>query len=427
MIETTAIPAVQPTKSPRGYVPTLALSSFGLFLALLGPTIGGLSVKVQGLVGLDAAPAQLGLITGIGLAFSLVTQPIAGRLSDRSMSRFGRRRPFIIVGVVGLLFALVICGIAPNVPLLILGWCLAQLFGSVAQAAQNATVADQVPELKRGGVSGILGAATPLGLLVGAVLLSALPTEVLRFVVPGIFAVVVAIIFVIVLKDHVRTTPPSTPLNVKQLLLSFVFNPRKHPDFGWALLSRALILVAYGSVSTYLTLFLGTAYAMNTTEQLSFNAIAQIVGVGTLVVFSVVGGFISDRVGRRKPFIIVSGSMIALGVAGVAVSPLFGHQGGLAVLLIAQAVMGMGAGCFFAVDQALCLTLLPNPDDTAKDLGILNAAGALPGALAPLLAGLVFIPLGNALFGAGYTLWFGVGAVMAIAGAFLILRVRKVR
>lgn len=62
MIETTTIPAVQPTRSPRGHVPTLALSSFGLFLALLGPTIGGLSVKVQGLVGLDAAPAQLELI-----------------------------------------------------------------------------------------------------------------------------------------------------------------------------------------------------------------------------------------------------------------------------------------------------------------------------------------------------------------------------
>ena len=89
--------------------------------------------------------------------------------------------------------------------------------------------------------------------------------------------------------------------------------------------------------------------------------------------------------------------------------------------------MGMGAGSFFAVDQALCLSVLPNPDDIAKDLGILNAAGALPGALAPLLAGLVFIPLGNALFGAGYTLWFGFGATLAIVGSLLILKVRAVK
>ncbi|MBF4585697.1 MFS transporter [Curtobacterium sp. VKM Ac-2887] len=427
MTQTEAIPAVALTRSPRGYVPSVAFASFGLFLALLGPTIGGLSVKVQSLVGLADAPARLGLVTGVGLAFSLVTQPLAGRLSDRSMSRFGRRRPFLLVGVVGLLLALIGCGVAPNVFLLLVAWCGCQFFGSIAQAAMNATVADQVPVAKRGGVSGILGAATPAGLLIGAVLLNALPNEVLRFVVPGIIAVVLMVVFTGVLKDHVRTQEPSTTLNLRQLLTSFIFDPRKHPDFGWALLSRGLILVAYGSVSTYLTLFLATSYGMNTQEQLAFNAIAQIIGVGTLIAFSVVGGFVSDRAGRRKLFIVISGLVIAVGVAGTALSPLFGHSGGLTVLLVAQALTGAGAGCFFAVDQAMCLSVLPNPDDTAKDLGILNAAGALPGALAPLLAGLVFIPLGNALFDGGYTLWFAVGAAMAIAGSFVVLRIRQVR
>ena len=80
---------------------------------------------------------------------------------------------------------------------------------------------------------------------------------------------------------------------------------------------------------------------------------------------------------------------------------------------------------FFAVDQALCIDVLPNPDDTAKDLGVLNIASTLPAMIAPLIAGVVIIPLGNALFGAGYTLWFVVAGIVAIVGAFLVLRIRK--
>ena len=317
-----ADPAPATTRTPRGYVPTLAFSSFGLFLALLGPTVGGLSVKVQGLVGLDDAPTQLGLLTGIGLAFSLFTQPIAGRLSDRSMSRFGRRRPFIIFGVLGLLVALFVCGIAPNIPVLIVGWCAAQFFGSIAQAAQNATVADQVPEPKRGGVSGILGAATPLGLLVGAVMLSAIPNEVLRFVVPGLISVVTAIDLRHRAErsrphrgpDHLAEHPPAAA--VVRLQPPQAPELRLGPAQPWAHPGRLRQrLDLPHPVPGHRVRHEHRPNSSPSTRS------AQIVGVGTLVVFSVVGGFISDRVGRRKPFILGSGLMIALGVAGVADLP----------------------------------------------------------------------------------------------------------
>ena len=87
----------------------------------------------------------------------------------------------------------------------------------------------------------------------------------------------------------------------------------------------------------------------------------------------------------------------------------------------------MGAGAFFAVDQALCIAVLPKQDEMAKDLGILNLAGTLPGVLAPLFAGVIFIPLGNALFGGGYTLWFVVAGVVAMIGALLVLRIKGVK
>jgi len=423
MSETALLSTVTPTRTPRGYVTTFALSAFGIYVAVLAPVYGGLSVKIQDLVGLEQAPALLGILTGLGAVFSSIVQPVAGRLSDRSTSRFGRRRPFIFVGVLGATISLVVAGAAPDYVTLLVAWCFVQLFINIALAAHHTTLADQVPEKKRGGVSGIIGAASPAAILGGSAMLAVMPNTFLRFAVPAAFGLVTVIIFLIVLKDRVRTNKPETPLNLRQIFGSYWFNPRRNPDFGWAWLSKALILLAFGGVSTYLTLFLATAYGMSTDEQLQFNLIAQAVSIGTLIVFSIIGGFLSDKVGRRKPFVFVAGLVLGLGTVLIALSSAFG-EGGLGALLIAQAMIGAGAGTFFAVDQALCISLLPNPEEMAKDLGILNLAGTLPGTIAPFLAGVLFIPLGEALFGGGYTLWFCIAGASGVVGSFLVLLIK---
>ncbi|MDR0849267.1 MAG: MFS transporter [Propionibacteriaceae bacterium] len=419
--------ATGPTEEriPKGYVPTVTLSAFGLYLAIFAPTIGGLSVKIQGLVGLERAPLHLGIVSGVAMVVALVVQPLAGRLSDRTMSRFGMRRPWLIGGIIGLVIFTVCAGLAPNTFWLTIAMAFASLFGNLAFAAQAATLADQVPEAKRGGPSGLIGAATPLGILVASVMLMVLPTDLLRFAIPALVGLVLGFIFAFTLRDKVRTLPPTEKLNVLQILGSFVFNPRKHPDFGWAWLSKMFVLIGYGSVTGYLTLYLGVAYGMDTTQQLAFNATANLIAVGSLVVFSVIFGFISDKVGRRKPFVMVGGLMISVGVLIVAASPAIG---GLNLILVGELVIGVGAGIFFAVDQALCIAVLPDPNDTAKDLGVLNIANTLPGAISPFLAGVLVIPLGEILFpGGGYIVWFVLSAVIAIAGAFAVTRIRSVR
>ncbi|MFF2656224.1 MFS transporter [Kitasatospora sp. NPDC058032] len=427
MLESPPLPAATPApQAPHGFVRRLALGQFGMYLAVLAPVMGGLSVKIQDLVGLDDAPAQLGLVSGTGALFALVAQPLAGRLSDRCASRFGMRRPFIVGGISVMALALVACALAPNVPLLLVAWCAAQGAANVAFAAAGATVADHVPEARRGSVSGIVGAVTPIGIMIGSVLLSVLPGDLLRFAVPAAIAVVLGFWFAARLPDRVRTAPPDEPLNLRSLLLSFVFDPRKHPDFGWAWLSKFLIMLGYGALAGYLTLFLAAEFGMDDTgEQLRFNALANGLSVATLVVASVVGGTVSDRVGRRKPFVMGGGLVMAAVLAVVTVTPYLGDAG-LGTLLVLEAVLGIGAGMFFAVDNALAISLLPSQDDTAKDLGVLNIANTLPASLSPFLAGVVVIPVGNALLGgAGYSLWFGLAAVFCLAGALLVTRIRS--
>ena len=262
--ETATYKTPPPTKTPRGYTFTFALSSFGIYVALLAPVYGGLSVKIQEMAGIDAAPALLGLLTGAGALFSTVVQPVAGRLSDRSTSRFGMRRPFMLIGVLVAALFLVLSGLAPNYPLLLIFWCGVQLGANFALAAHHTTLADQVPEPKRGGVSGIIGAVTPAAILGGALFLTVLPTTFLRFTVPAIFGLVAMLIFVLFLKDKVRTNKPTTKMNLKLIFTSYVFHPRRYPDFGWAWLSKALVLLAFGATSTYITLFLGAVYGMDT-------------------------------------------------------------------------------------------------------------------------------------------------------------------
>jgi MFS family permease len=416
----------RPGREPRGFTPTYALATFGLFLAILTPILGGLSVKVQGLVGLQQAPVQLGLVTGIGSLFALVSQPVAGRLSDATMSRFGMRRPWIITGVVFTFLSFIVVGIAPNIWVLLIGWCGAQLFSNFAQAAETATVADQVPEHRRGFVSGLAGAATPVAILAGAIGLNFLTNDFLRAVVPATVGLVFGLLFAFVLKDKVRTEPRTDRFTVISLLLTFVFNPRKHKDLGWAWLTKCMIMFGYGSVASYLTLFLGTDYHMNIKAQLSFNLSATLVSVIFLVLLSVVGGKLSDRFKRRRIFVGIGGVLTGVGVLVLGFSPAFGAAG-LTVILIAEGIIGTGAGMFLAVDQALCIEVLPDPDNVAKDLGVLNIANTLPAMIAPLIAGVVIIPLGMTLFGAGYTLWFVIAGVVAIVGGFLVFRIRGVR
>lgn len=418
------IPSATAEREPKGYTLKYGLAAYGLFLAILTPVLGGLSIKLQTLNdgNLDAAAGQLALVTGVGALFALVAQPLVGRLSDRTTAKMGMRKPWILVGVLGAAVCLTVIGFATNLATILIAWCLAQTFSNFAQAAETATIPDQVPVARRGVVSGIIGACTPLAILTGAVGLAMLNTDALRFTVPAVIGLVFGLLFALTLRDRVLASKAGRErLSVKEFFTSFVFNPRTYPDLGWAWLTKFMFMFGYASVGTYLTLFLGAKYGMNTAEQAQFNMYANIVMVAAMVVFSVVGGRFSDRMGKRRSFVTTGAIIAALALGIMAFSPFFGTAG-LGVILFAEVLLGAGTGLFFAVDTALCTEVLPNPEDTAKDLGVLNIANALPQSLAPMLAGPIIVAVGAA----GYTVWFSIGALVALVGGMLVYRIKGV-
>lgn len=409
---------------PAGFVRRLAAAQFGMFMAMLAPALGGLSVKIQHLANLSAAPALLGIVAASGTAVGMLTQPIAGRLSDRCRSRFGRRRPFIAGGALGLVLSLLGCAMAPNVLVLLLAWCLALGSANFALAALGASVVDNVPSTKRGGTMGVVVAVMSLGMLTGTLLIASLPNDFLRFLVPGLAALPFVLWFAWKLNDPQQQNAAQAPLRARDFLTAFHFSPRQHRDFTRAWAGSFFFSLGFGSFNAYLTLFLATSFGMTAVEeQLRFNLFANAIHAFAFVGAAIVGGRLSDRHRGRKPFLILAALVMSASLLSVAATPTLGSQG-LAVLLITELGIGFAAGLFIPVNSAMSMHLLPDPEQSAKYLGVYNLSSQLPNALAPITAGLVIIPVGNAVMGNGYSLLFALGGGFCAIGAGFVRSIR---
>ncbi|GAA1970161.1 MFS transporter [Isoptericola halotolerans] len=401
------------------YVVGVSTAAFGIYFALFTPVMVAMAFKIQR-IDPENAVASLGLVLGAGAAFALFANPLFGRLSDRSTARWGKRRPFVLGGTLVGAAALVLIGFTTSVPVVLAGWCLAQAGLNAALSAVVATLHDQVEPAGRGKVSGLIGVGTPLSILAGSVVANATASDVLRFTIPAAVAAVLAVAFCLVLEDKVRTVPPTEKFGAKEFFGSFVFNPRHNPDFGWTWLTKFLVMFGYAGIATYLPYYLTSDFGLVEQEATGVILTANLVSTVAMVVSSPLGGLLSDRIGRRKPFVTAAGLVMVAGLLLLALAP------SIPVLVVAQGIIGLGAGAFLSVDQALATQVLPNPEDAAKDLGVLNMANALPQSVAPAMAPAI-IGLGSAAGIGGYTTWYLFGALVALSGAILVYRIKGVR
>ena len=168
-----------------------AIAQLGLFIALLGPVTISMAIKVITVVGPENATTAQGLVLGIGAFAALIANPVFGRLSDRTTSRWGRRRPWMVGGSIVLALFLLMIALVNSVPLLIVGWFGAQLGANAAFAAYLATIADQVPPSQTAKISALGGVMQNVGILV-ATFVAGLFTEQMipLFMVPALCGVV---------------------------------------------------------------------------------------------------------------------------------------------------------------------------------------------------------------------------------------------
>src|SRR6187402_3080584 len=112
----------QPEKRvSRSFIILFGLLNFGLYLTVMMPALFSLPYKI-GVLAPDNKAAVLGLVATIGAVVALVAGPTAGVLSDRTHTRIGRRRPWLIGGIIVLAIGSSIVALSDSVPMLIVGW-----------------------------------------------------------------------------------------------------------------------------------------------------------------------------------------------------------------------------------------------------------------------------------------------------------------
>ena len=347
----------------------------------------------------------------------MVGNPLFGKLSDRTASRLGMRRPWMVIGLVGGSLGILVVALAPSIPVVLAGWCIAQLLFNALLAAMAAVLPDQVPFAQRGQVSGVLGVCVPVASVCGTFLVKIFTGHMLAmFLGPCAIAGFFILLFAVTLNDR-RLGQDQTPTwSLREFASTFYVNPRQSPDFAWAFASRFMFVMAYAFLVTYQAYYLlekiGSAKA-DVPQQIFLGTLVQ---SAVVVAASVIGGKISDRTGRRKIFVLTASVVYGLALFVIAVASSFNG------FLVGMAIGGLGFGVYVAVDLALVVDVLPGQHSAAKDLGVFNIAGALPFPITPAITPTI-LAIGRDSYGTLYM----VAGLCAIIGAAAILPVRRVR
>lgn len=189
----------------------LALAMLGLWAGFFAPLQVLLPEQVAA-VDVAEKVSDLAVVTAAGAAIALVVNPLAGALSDRTRSPWGRRRPWVLGSAVLGAVALVVLGRQSSLAGVAMWWCCVQLCLNTQLAALIAVVPDRVPARQRGLVSGVVGLAQPLGVAVGVAVVSRVVTSpAVGYDVVAAVLLVTAVGFVVVVPEPPVAEPGRGP------------------------------------------------------------------------------------------------------------------------------------------------------------------------------------------------------------------------
>ncbi|HLG77771.1 MAG TPA: MFS transporter, partial [Ktedonobacteraceae bacterium] len=234
------------------------------------------------------------------------------------------------------------------------------------------------------------------------------------YVIAAIFLVVI-VAFALILPDKQLARGIMPSFHLGRFLASFWISPRRYPDFAWAWITRFLLIMSSAVVTVYLLYYLQDVLHFSTglaaQRATTFNSIYGVI----LIVFAFLSGFVSDRIQRRKIFVMSAGIIVAVSMLILAFVTSW------AGVLVAAAIFGLGYGVYIAVDIALITEVLPSAGDRGKDMGVFNIANSLPQVIVPIIAVITVSSFHN------YSVLFVVVAIAAVLSGVLIAPIKGVR
>jgi len=379
----------------------------------------------------DSKDLALGATLALGALVSTVVCYYVGAHSDRSYfngagrwaRKWGRRRPYIVLGTVGTLPFLLALPWANSILLLVVLMCGIQFWVNIATAPYQALIPDLVPKSRQGVASAWMGMSSLLGTSLGLVAYNALfnkPGGFLRTMVVVCFLLVVTAAFTI-WKVREDPAPPMSAVEdeaARQEKSTFNWGVawRENPSFFWLIASRFFINLGFYSATEFLLYYVtDTLRPPNPGEVVTrFFLISTVAGL----IGNFPAGMLADRTSKK---LVVWASLAVTGVGAA----IFLSAKSVQTATYAAWIFGAGYGAFLAVDWALATNLLP-PRDEARWMGIWHGAFTVPQVVAPVIGGFVahFVNQ-SAGSGEGYRAVLALVLVYLVIGAALVVPIRE--
>lgn len=433
------------------------------------------------LIAHDGASIVISRSTSAGAVFAVLVPVIVGYLSDRTRSRFGRRRPWMVAGTVLNLLGLGLMALAGSVPALIGAFLLVQVSNNAAFAAYSAVIPDAVPTRQNGQASGLLNGMQQLGTVVGLggiqLLLSALGSSrgglIGSFLVIGLLTTGSLLVSVAAIPERplerIRRAAGRVPqtalvggialaagvVSLEAVLLGFdsplilgvfapltllagavalyagsripevmaVVAPLRDRDFFWVLTTRFFNTFGVYAIAPFITLYFKDVVGSKNEGADSALWLLAVIGGGVLP--AVFGGYLSDLAGRRKIFVYLASGI----QAAVSAVLLFTLIDSAALLYVLGILFGLGFGAYQAVDWALACDVLPDREQAAaKDMALFHVSLTLPQVLGPAIFGVVLYQLNHSQgHNLGYRVVFASAAVWFVLATVFVSRIKGVR
>jgi MFS family permease len=446
-----------------------------IILQVLAVAVGG--TTAQGTLIVSKASSA-------GAVFAVVVPIVVGYLSDKTATRFGRRRPWMAIGTLINLFGLGLLAGAGSAPALIAAYLVVQISNNGAFAAYSAVIPDIVPVRQNGQASGLLNAMQQLGTVVGLfaltillspdhfgsthggavaglwvvgiftagsllVALAAIPEQPVqrirsamrRRVPTRVVMAGVAFGVALVALEYVLLAPASVWWFVVAALgagaavvavvaaikiqeVASALAPLRDRDFFWVLTTRFFNTFGIWSIAPYIAYFFRDVVHRKDYGFESSLWLLAVIGGG--VIPAVAGGYLSDRLGgRRKLFVYISSGL----QAAVSAVLLFTLVTDLTVVYLLGVLFGLGFGAYQAVDWALACDVLPDRDNAAaKDMALFHVSFTLPQVFGPAVAGQLLYHLNQSPGGNfGYRIVFATAAIWFVLSLVFVRQIKGVR
>lgn len=384
----------------------------------LGPYVGVSATLLPAKIGQLAPADKVPLVaaaSAIAMTVATIANIIAGALSDVTRSKHGKRTPWIVINSILSALCLVALSMATSVTMLLIVWGIYQAVLNAVVAPMIAQISDRVAPKWRGTISSFYSIGMAFGNYGSGIIASQfIDTTEVGIQVLAAFALIGGLLSAFLAKEPSNLDEPRVKFDAATIKQNFMFPTKGARDYYLALVGKLLMVTGQYVIVGY-QLYIFTDYmklgkAATAASIATMSSILMVTGI----LFTALAGPISDKMHRLKAPVALTTVLLGVG----AFFPFFDAKPW--TMFVYALVAGIGMGAYNAVDQALNVAVLPNPNSAAKDLGIINMANTLGQVFGPMIAAVAISTM-------GYKAMFPVETAICVVGGLLIMMIKRVK